>query len=78
MPRRRVRRNSHVADRMRRNWRTHTRRSHRRRYMNSRTAANSASVLRKHCQRQPQHRNSDYPNSSHSSTMPFTGPETKT
>jgi hypothetical protein len=36
-----------------------------------RASADSTSPLRKHCQRQPQHRNRDCPNSSHSSTMPL-------
>jgi hypothetical protein len=85
MPRRRMRGNHRMADRMRRNRRAHMRRnrrahmrrSHRRRYcpcMNSCAAADSTSMLREHCQRQPQHRNRDYPNSSHSSTMPLPSP----
>ena len=81
MPRSQMRGHCHVIDGMRSGRRTDPRRCHRSRNsprMNSSAAANSASPLRKHCQRQPQDRNRDYPNSSHSSTMPFTGLETKT
>ncbi len=50
----------------------HPSRSHRRRRnrarANSRAHASTCPLLRKHRQRQPQHRNRDYPNSSHSST----------
>jgi hypothetical protein len=76
MSRGEMRGHSHMIDGMRSGRRADPRCCHRSR--NSprvySAAANSTSALRKHCQRQPQHRNRDYPNSSHSSTMPFAEP----